>query len=397
MMKLIVFSLILLLSSYVAAQTGPRPEVGQQAKEIYLEKILNYKDGSTLSVEEFRNRKIVILEFWATWCAPCIPAMKHLEKLQADFKNSLMVIPITMESPDKIEQYLQKSKIQLPIGIDADSSCFETYSVQTIPHSVVIDRQGVIVGITTPSEITNGKIDTLLKGGKVSFKEKRYIDESTVEKENSEITPDVLFYVKFRKSAENEPQFAQMPQDKNRITLSYFTLPMLLQVAYQLNSQNRVILDVKDPSKYEFRNAEKYYFDLQVPEFQKDRKYEIMIQTLKNALPLKFHLEKRRMKVKILKKTEHNHLQPSKAEKTTYEFRGPELTAINIPMERFIFYLENFSKYPVVDETGLTEKYDIHFKWQMAERDSFFRELERLGFKIETGERDVEVLVIKDE
>ncbi len=395
-MKLFSSFMLCVALSYLHAQTVAWPEVGKKAPEIHLEKVLNNTGNSQISLSEFKGQKIVILEFWATWCGACLQAMKHLDSLQKKFKNDLIVIPITLEDAATVEKYLQKSKIGLLVGIDADSSCFKTYDPQTVPHSVVIDKKGIIVGITRPEEITPRKIQDLIEGKAVDFKRKKRINKEKIEQEGKEVTSDVIFYVKFRKASEDEPAFFKAYRDKARVTASSITIPMLLQFAYQLPSSKRVVLDVKNASQYSFQNAQKYYFDLVVPEFRKKEIYDIMINILKQSLQIDFNIEKRRMKVKVLTLVDKNKLQPSTSNITEQYFKRPEFNARNVTIDVLARYLENFSPYPVVNETGLTGKYDIQFEWNFADKNSFYDALKELGLRLVPEEREIEVLVIRE-
>ena len=91
--------------------------IGKKAPEINIESLFN-SNKKSLKLADLRG-KIVILEFWATWCEPCIEAVPHIEKMQKEFKNDLLVIAITDEKRDVIEKYLKTHPTNLIIGIDS--------------------------------------------------------------------------------------------------------------------------------------------------------------------------------------------------------------------------------------------------------------------------------------
>jgi len=399
MRKYILTLIALLLSTnfLLAAQELNPPEIGKRAPELTLEKVLNKPDKVEATLEAL-NGKIIILEFWATWCQPCIPAMDHLSTLQENFPDHLQVIAISSEDEDRLRKYLEKRPTNAWIGIDSDNSMSRFYGARIIPHSVVIDKEGIITAITFPSEITEGKIKKLLSGESVSFKEKkRYVGGNL--SVDTEINQFTLFHVTVKPS-QSQSTWSQIHNKGDfkdrRITAGKFTIPMLYQLAYQIPSHNRVIHNFKNPDQYKYENAEKYDFDLIVPQSQKENLYQIMIACLNHSFDLDAKLEKRKIKVKVLKVKSQVKLKVSDGSEDMYTFRGPYFEAKNISIKKFTEYLENHTEVPVVDETMLTGRYDIKMEWQFEDPKTFYQELEKMGLVLEDAERFVEHLVLSD-
>lgn len=399
MRKYILTLIALLLSTnfLLAAQELNSSEIGQRAPELTLEKVLNKPDKIEATLKAL-NGKIVILEFWATWCKPCIPAMEHLSTLQEKFSNHLQVIAISSEDEERLRKYLKKRPTNAWIGIDSDHSMSKFYGARIIPHSVVINKEGIITAITFPSEITEGKIEKLLSGESVSFKEKkRYVGGNL--SVDTEINQFTLFHVsvKFSQSQSTWSQIHNKGDfNDRRITAGGFTIPMLYQLAYQISSHDRVIYNFKNPDQYKYENAEKYDFDLIVPQSQKENLYQIMIACLNHSFDLDAKLEKRKIKVKVLKVKSQGKLKVSDGSEDMYTFRGPYFEAKNISIKKFTEYLENHTEVPVVDETMLTGRYDIKMEWQFEDPKTFHQELEKMGLVLEDAERFVEHLVLSD-
>lgn len=90
----------------------------------------------------------LLLDFWATWCAPCIKAMPKLEQLQGEYADrGLTVLGISIdEDPKAVEKFLQKKRLGYAVAIDsADSPAWHAFAVAAIPAMVLIDREGQIV------------------------------------------------------------------------------------------------------------------------------------------------------------------------------------------------------------------------------------------------------------
>ena len=146
---------ILILLFPVHAWCGDAPRIGDNAREINLEALIQAPAGSTATLAELRG-KVVVLEFWATWCAPCVADFPHLNKLTEVFEESgdVVFISITDEPREKIENFLKKHPLKAWVGIDKDRSAFSEYRVTGVPHAVIINKQGKIIAITHPAAIS---------------------------------------------------------------------------------------------------------------------------------------------------------------------------------------------------------------------------------------------------
>jgi thiol-disulfide isomerase/thioredoxin len=98
--------------------------------------------GAALSLGETRG-KIVVLDFWATWCGPCLAAMPGLAALARKHAADVEVITINLDDPAEARAIFDRSGYSLHLVAD-DGRTSERYGVTTIPHTVVIDRAGVV-------------------------------------------------------------------------------------------------------------------------------------------------------------------------------------------------------------------------------------------------------------
>lgn len=105
--------------------------------------------GQTTSLAAWRG-KVVLLNFWATWCAPCREEMPILAKLQRDHAaDGIQVVGIAMDQPQSAEAFLKKTPVGYPIliGIHADPMPTTTFgdTAGLLPYSVLIGRDGRIL------------------------------------------------------------------------------------------------------------------------------------------------------------------------------------------------------------------------------------------------------------
>lgn len=88
--------------------------------------------------------KIVVLEFWATWCPPCRTSIPHLIKMYNAYKDKgVAMISLTGEPREKVTPFVEKMKMPYPVGGGSPSG--RTYGVRGIPHAFIISPAGEVV------------------------------------------------------------------------------------------------------------------------------------------------------------------------------------------------------------------------------------------------------------
>ncbi len=101
--------------------------------------------GKLVRLSELKG-KVVLIEFWATWCPPCKMAVPELNELQAEHANSnLVILGISIDEDRKLlEDFMEDNEILYTVLYD-DNGIFENYGVYTVPTALVIDVQGNVV------------------------------------------------------------------------------------------------------------------------------------------------------------------------------------------------------------------------------------------------------------
>jgi peroxiredoxin len=117
-------------------------KAGNQAPEFSARDI----DGKLVSVIAFRGR-VVLLHFWATWCASCREEMPSLEKIYARHGDrGLRVVGVASDSKEDIREFFRDFPVSYSLISDPKSEVQRLYGVRGIPVSFVVDRRGIIVG-----------------------------------------------------------------------------------------------------------------------------------------------------------------------------------------------------------------------------------------------------------
>jgi len=131
-----------------AAGLEPAPVAGHPAPDFELTAV----DGTTIRLSDYRG-KPVILNFWATWCAPCRAEFPEFQEAAVDNADRLVIIGVNNTSADQADQvpdFLQEFGITFPIVYDTnDGATVETYRILGLPTTIFIDSNGIVNEVFT--------------------------------------------------------------------------------------------------------------------------------------------------------------------------------------------------------------------------------------------------------
>jgi len=103
--------------------------------------------GNTVSLSDFRGN-VVFLNFWATWCPPCVIEMPSMQKLHRRFKdkNFVMVAINSQETDTQVKSFLNKYKLSFTALLDSSGEVGTWFDVNAFPTTFVVDKEGRIIG-----------------------------------------------------------------------------------------------------------------------------------------------------------------------------------------------------------------------------------------------------------
>lgn len=139
---------------------------GDKAPDFTVEMV----DGSKIQLSKLKG-KVVLVNFWATWCPPCREELKHVQKQIIDhFKGKDFVfLPISRgEKKEVVEAFRKKMNYTFPMGLDPKQSIYKLYAQNYIPRNFVVGKDGKVIYLSvgyTPEEFAEmiATIDAALK------------------------------------------------------------------------------------------------------------------------------------------------------------------------------------------------------------------------------------------
>ena len=105
--------------------------------------------GQQISLDQYKG-KVVLLDFWATWCGPCRMTMPVLESLQKEYPDRLVLLAINIQEPkDAVQEYVRQHNLKSRVLLDEQGTVGGQYGTDAIPMQVLIDKAGIVRDVLT--------------------------------------------------------------------------------------------------------------------------------------------------------------------------------------------------------------------------------------------------------
>lgn len=341
-----------------AQQLGVGDDVSTLELEEYLQAPKQHYD-----YEDFKD-KALVLAFWATWHAPSIKMIPHLNELAKQFEiEPIHFVSITYEDKAAVTHFLKTHAINGWIGLDNDRSVHKMFGIYSIPRTVLISQSGKIVAITETNQISAEILEQLLTN-----------DSIAIQSNNKPTTTDSSVISKF----------------DGVYSSSSSTVNDLLQTAYRYSPARIIAPDTMLNTRLNI--------SIQSAGSRKDGFYNDIQNALKHSLRITVKEEIRNTEVYVLTAPKgvtqglrvHNY--PIIRTSST---KGV-IAASGAPINGLVKQLEEILGIPVVDGTGFKDNYDWVLTFDHDNPTSVANSVkEQLGLNMVLEQKDIEMLVVK--
>ncbi len=150
---------VVLSSLFLLGMAASPPLVGGPAPNFQLEAL----DGRMIKLSNLKG-KFVVLNFWATWCVPCVKEMPEMQKAHQSLNPNVKIIGINLaESKEKVGEFIQGKGFSFPVLLDDHGNVSQEYEVINLPVTYFITPDGFVRGKVFGGGLTQKMIEARIK------------------------------------------------------------------------------------------------------------------------------------------------------------------------------------------------------------------------------------------
>lgn len=393
--------------------------IGDTLPDITLTNVYNYSD-TVIRLSTLRG-KLVILDFWSTWCSSCLDAFPKMHRLQKEFNDDLQIILVNTyegDSIDKVKSLFARrelatgEKVKLPFSL-LQSLLLGYFPYRFVPYYVWIDKNGRVLATTSQTEVTDENIEKFIAGKDVALHITRDLMDFDKKKplflNNNGGNADSLLYrsiflpyhegIGYSVGYEAEEagivkRFYAFNQPSSALLATAFPKEMELPLNrryYEGDSALKWKALLEDENPYHG-----YTYEIIVPPVEYSQMLQYIREDIVRFFGIAPHFETRKTECLVLKKGSKNII--------TTQFKEPQIQYTSAESEKYIRcmpisfivkILNYFSPVPLIDESGITEPIDISLPDNLHDEKALKLALENVGFTLIPSEREMEITVIK--
>lgn len=395
--------------------------------DLVINNVYNYPD-SQIRLSDLKG-KLVILDFWATWCTACLKGFTKAEELQKQFKDKIKIIMINSDASEnaaKVKAFLEKrhkrtgQKLTLPYAVQS-VALNDYFPHKEVPHYVWLNNASKIVGITTSDEVSAENISALLKSSdKTIFTKKDHLrfnpEKPLLIDENGGDNPTGFIYRSiFTEFKENLGAGGGSRWGADKKTIRFYALNsnllVLLQIAYgnlfkdytpettivkSSHYSKEILLD----RTFNRLPENRYCYEIILPAVSEEEIKNILKQDLIRTFGIEARKDITTLDCFVLKADTNKANFQTKGDAPVMDVESSSLKKhlTNKPIELLAGLLQSVLGVVVVNETGIEYNIDISFpynflQYKLPEVKDF---LAKKGLVLLPAKRDLEVIVIAD-
>lgn len=419
-----ILCLVIIVYGYTFAQNKPLKTSSIVPESFYTKRfeVVNIPQNS-LSFSKDKN-KLILIDFWATWCSSCLANFPKMEALQQQFADRISIMAVTDQNRAVLEKFFSsangKRYAAMP-SVTGDQFLHQLFPHKGVPYIIWI-QDGKVINTTDAEQVTEKTISEILGNQQSSLQTVIHIDKTRPlmlsESYDAEKNTELSAYSFFSKGRIRFLDYGTwFHRDKGKTYGRQFSNLSLMEIYSALGdelfelrgehfSTKRIINRIRKPEDIDFKttvpgaetDSKLYSIDFIVPKTQADSLYDRMLRFINDNTAYNASLERRMTRCLVLKRIFDNDKMESKGGTFRDNFFGQPSELNNAPLEYLISALNansDLTSLPVIDETGYKGKVDLRFS-KTNDLQSFQRELAGYGLVLEESERPLLMLIVKD-
>lgn len=364
----------------------------QPMPELDFEHLLNGQENSLVTQKDLKGQ-IVILEFWTTWCAPCIKQFPKINKLSKDYADKgVKFISITPESPEIVERFLKRRSLDTWIAMDTDQSVLEYFGIHAYPTTIVIDKNGIVLDYINPSQLSASYLDNLLEGrsgskSDTSPKPKIVLPKTPGIKPES-IAP--IYQVTINEVAPD--MFEGGLTGKSVGLLKVQGWSVRKTIAFYMNVSEHLVIGPDSLL------SKKLSIDLKLPKGKPELVDELLASAIEGKFNFGIEVESRETTIFEMTAPQgiSKNLFESKSKSGHFSTDDGILAGSNWKLNAMVSTIEKAIGTSVEDRTGLTGKYDFNLYWEHEDPQSIINAAkDQLGLVLTKKSMSKQVVLVK--
>lgn len=353
-----------------------------KAPDFALGTVFNAPVAKLASLSELKG-KVVYLEFWATWCGPCVAGFPRTNRLIGRLAGEPVVfLAVSDESPSDVEAWLKRKRLDAWAGADPAGAVFKAYGVRGRPDGFLIGKDGTLLARLHPEDLTEKDVRDAIAG---KFKPRPVIRDPLPDSKPMGV-------------AEKRPLFEAVLLPHSTASpgmiwsdhsLEVRGMPSTTTIAWLWGAERDEVVADEAPKPFDFR--------IHAPGMMEEAR-ALLKQAVLSSLSVTVGRERRVVDAfALVLSTAPGAGRPQRgdpAEKSGVMFAGEGRLLGKATMADFAGSLRHAARRPVTDETGLEGEYELDLEWDPKEDGARERALESAGLRLSPARREAEFLRI---
>jgi uncharacterized protein (TIGR03435 family) len=378
--KIVVIAAVLLVAAPAVCGIG----VSNSAPAINLQALIPDQPVTNASLIALRG-KAVVIEFWATWCAPCVDAIPHLNELAKQFASRpIQFISVTSEEKAVVEKFMKTRPIAGWIGFDPGNKMAKTYGFEGIPDTVLIDAKGKIAAVTYPTMVKAEHLEALLVGKELKLPPVGL--NMTIRRESLETEPTPMLDIIVRPSTAGNS--SGMRRGGGTYQWKGTPINELFSAAYEIPTIFVEGDAFGDPKRYDVSIVGPNSEDTAIG------------KVLPDLLAIAFHVTAKRETretegwILTAPNGKPEALKEAAGSGGSSQAGGGILKITGSKIGMLARMMQFVLKKPVADKTGIQGSFDLALLYEEGRPESLLESLRKIGFALESAKLPTEFLIV---